>query len=85
MNRAPLWMLVATVTLIVGTSAFAFQTANQPIVVSSKGADQSSYADPADTGITPIEASFLGQRAVSAGSRYEGSPGDLAAGIGLPY
>jgi hypothetical protein len=86
MKRATWWMLAVTIAVTAGVSAFALETANQPIVVSRNGTDQGSYADRADAAEpAAIEASFLRLRAVSASPHYDGMPENLRAGVGLPY
>jgi hypothetical protein len=86
MRRATSWILAVTVTLMAGLSAFAFQTTDQPIVLTDRRTAPGTAVDQRDATGAPIEASFLRDRAsVSVKPHYDGLAQDLRAGIGLPY
>jgi hypothetical protein len=87
MNKTIVWMLALAVIFTTGMSAFAFQSANQPTLLTDRRAALATHADQTvSTSAAPIEASFLSSKSdASVRPHHDGLAQDLRAGIGLPY
>jgi hypothetical protein len=87
MTKAIVWMLALTVFFATAMTAFAFQSAKQPTMLTDRRVALGTTADQSiSTSAAPIEASFLTSKS-DAGAQppYDGLGQDLRAGIGLPY